>query len=100
MRDFSRARILSGVRRHVFLWAEKLKITNYFFGNFNMTFQATSGCASDFLEVLPKFKMAARGQLKHFCGRKNSTLKTEIIRILLSHSARYGDVQVTFSRFY
>ena len=27
---------------------------------FNMTFLATWGCASDFLEMLPKFKMAAR----------------------------------------
>ena len=31
--------------------------------NFNITFLATWGCASDFLEMLPKFKMAARGQL-------------------------------------
>ena len=45
--DFSRTRILSDVRRHVFLWA----------------FLATWGCARDFLEMLPKFKMAARGQL-------------------------------------
>ena len=30
------------------------------------------------------------------CGRK----KSEIIQILLSHSPPYGDVQVTFSRFY
>ena len=34
------------------------------FWNFNMTFLATWGCASDFLEMLPKFKMAARGQLQ------------------------------------
>ena len=29
-----------------------------------MTFQATWGCASDFLYMLPKFKMATRGQLQ------------------------------------
>ena len=37
-----------------------------------MTFLATRGCASDFLKMLPKFKMATRGQLKKICGRKNS----------------------------
>ena len=31
-----------------------------------MTFLATWGCASDFLEMLPKFKMAARVQLQNF----------------------------------
>ena len=31
-----------------------------------MTFVATWGCASDFLEMLPQFKMAARGQLQNF----------------------------------
>ena len=31
-----------------------------------MTFLATWGCASDFLEMLSKFKMAARGQLLMF----------------------------------
>ena len=36
------------------------------FWNFTMTFLATWGCASDFLEMLPKFKMAARGQLQIF----------------------------------
>ena len=29
-----------------------------------MTFLATWGCASDFLKILPKFKIAARGQLQ------------------------------------
>ena len=31
-----------------------------------MIFLATWGCASDFLKMLPKFKMAARGQLQNF----------------------------------
>ena len=31
-----------------------------------ITFLATWGCASDFLKMLPKFKMAARGQLQIF----------------------------------
>ena len=66
-----------------------------------MTFLGTWGCASDFLGRLPKFKMAARGQLQKNCERKNSkTFKSEIIQILLSYSPLYGDVQVTFSRFY
>ena len=33
------------------------------FSNFNITYLATWGCASDFLKMLPNFKMAARGQL-------------------------------------
>ena len=65
-----------------------------------MTFLATWGCVSDFLKMLPKFKMAARGQLKKFVDAKSLKLKSEIIQILLSHSPPYGDVQVTFSRFY
>ena len=40
-----------------------------------MTFVATWGCASDFLKMLPKFKMAARGQLKFFVGAKTLKLK-------------------------
>ena len=32
-----------------------------FFSNFNNIFLATWGCASDFLKMLPKFKMAAMG---------------------------------------
>ena len=51
-----------------------------------MTLLATWGCASEFLKMLPKFKMAARGQLKKICGRKNSKTQSKIIQILLSHS--------------
>ena len=41
-----------------------------------MTFVATWGCASKFLKMLPKFKMAARGQLKKkFVGAKTLKLK-------------------------
>ena len=57
--DFRRARILSGVSFFV-----GPKTTSYFFWNLNMTFLAKWGCASDFLKMLPKFKMAARGQLQ------------------------------------
>ena len=36
-----------------------------------MTFLATRGCASDFLKMLPNFKMATRGQLQIFlCVQK------------------------------
>ena len=38
--------------------------------------------------------MATRGQLQIFLWAQN--LKSEIIQILLSHSPRYGDVQVIF----
>ena len=61
-----------------------------------MTFVATWGCASDFLEMLRKFKMAARGQLNFFVGQKLQNLKKKIIQMLLSHFPRYGDVQVRF----
>ena len=44
----------------------------YIFTVTTITFLATWGCSSDFLKMLPKFKMAARGQLKKFCGWKNS----------------------------
>ena len=49
------------------------------------------GSASDFLKMLPKFKMAARGQIVDA-----NTQSREINQILLSHSPRYGDVQVIF----
>ena len=42
------------------------KTTGQFFWNFNITFLATWGCASDFLEMLPKFKVNS----KKICGRK------------------------------
>ena len=69
-----------------------------------MTFQVTRGCASDFLKIIPKFKMPTRGQLKKkIVGAKTLKLKLgnySNFQILLSHSSPYGDVQVTFSRFY
>ena len=34
-----------------------------FFFSFNFKFLATWGCASDLLEMPPKFKMTTRGQL-------------------------------------
>ena len=41
-----------------------------FFLNFNVTFLATWGCVSVFLKILPKFKIAVRGQLQFFlCSR-------------------------------
>ena len=41
--------------------------------------------------------MAARCQLQFFLWeQKLQNLKSEIIQILLSHSPRYGDVQVFF----
>ena len=40
--------------------------------------------------------MAARGQLQNFLWAQKLYLMSEIIQILLSHSPRYGDVQVFF----
>ena len=52
-----------------------------------MTFVATWECAIDFLEMLLKLKMDARGQLYHFLWvQKLQNLKSEIFQILLSHS--------------
>ena len=68
---FSRARIPSSDLRQTsrfFVGAKNQKL--FVFGNFNITFLATWGCASDFLKMLPKFKMAARGQLHFFVGAK------------------------------
>ena len=45
--------------------------------------------------------MATTYQLHNFCGGKNSkNWQSETIQVLQSHSPQYGDVQVTFSRFY
>ena len=41
-----------------------------FFFFFNMPFSAAWGCASDFLKMLPKFKMATRGNFNFFVGAK------------------------------
>ena len=66
-----------------------------------MTFLATWGCASDFFNLPPKIKMAARGHLQMFLwAKKLQNLKSEIIQILLSHSTRYRDVQVICLGFY
>ena len=62
-----------------------------------MTFLATRACASDFLKMLPKFKIAARVQLqKNLWAQKLKNFKSEIIQILQSLSPQYGDVQVIF----
>ena len=51
--------------------------------------------------MLPKFKIAARGQLQIILWtQKLYNLKSEIIQILQSHFPRYGDVQVLSLRFY
>ena len=84
-----------------FVTSNKFQILVNFFSNFNITFLATWGCASDFLKMLRKLKMAARDQLQIFLWtQKLQNLKLEIIQILLSHFPRYGDVQVIFLRIY
>ena len=47
-----------------FVVAKTQKLLVNFFRNFNTTFLATWGFANDFLKMLPKFKMTARGQLQ------------------------------------
>ena len=51
-------------------WALNEKKYKSIFFNFNMTFLATWGCASDVLKMLPKFKMTARVNSKIVCGLK------------------------------
>ena len=46
-----------------------------FFSNFNITFLALWGCASDFLKSLPKFKIATKGQQIFFVVVKTPKLK-------------------------
>ena len=93
--------IQNGRNNFNFLGGFKKCFWSIFFFKFNIPFLATWGCASDFLKMLPNFKMAARGQLQKFFGAlKLQNLKKEIIQILLSHFPRYGDVQVIFLRFY
>ena len=48
--------------------------------------------------MLPKFKIAATDQLQNFLTAQNLQNLSEIIQILLSHSPRYRDVQVIFSK--
>ena len=53
-----------------------------FFLNFNITFLATWGCASDFSKMLSKLKMAASGQHQFFYGRENSkTLSRKLFKL-------------------
>ena len=55
-----------------------------------MTLLATWRWASDFFKMAPKFKMAARGQLKkNLWAGKLKNLKSEIIQISLSPSPPY-----------
>ena len=59
------------------------------------TFLATWECASDFIKMLSKWPPEV--YFKFFCGLKNSETQILLIfLILLSHSPRYGDVQVIF----
>ena len=48
------------------------------FWNFNITFLATWGCASNFIKMLPKFKMAPWGQLQIFFCKVLGLLKFKI----------------------
>ena len=45
----------------IFWFGQFFCLVNFFL-NLNITFLAAWGCASDFLEMLLKFKMAASGQ--------------------------------------
>ena len=71
-----------GVRRHVFLWVQKL-LVNFF----SKCYQNSKWPP----EVNSKFFVWVR---------KLRKLSSEIIQISESHSPQYGDVQVIFSRFY
>ena len=59
---------------------KNLKASGQFFFIFKSIFMATWGCASDFLEKLLKFKMAAKGQLHNFlCVQKTLKLSQKLI---------------------
>ena len=69
----------SSARRHVFLWAQKLLVKSFL--NFNMTFLGTWGCASDFLEMLPKIQNGRqRSTLKFFVGAKTLKLSQKLFK--------------------
>ena len=69
-----------------------------FFSNFNITFLATWGCASDFLKMLPKFKMAARGQLQIFLwAQKLQNLK---VRNYSSFTITFPTIWICASDFF
>ena len=66
----------SGVWRPASCFLVGAKTTGQFVCNFNMTFLATWGYASEFLKMLPKFKMAARGHFqKNLWAQKLLKLK-------------------------
>ena len=50
-----------------------------------MTFLATWGCASDFLKMLPKFKMATRGQLQKILWAQKLSQKLFIFCYHIPH---------------
>ena len=77
--------------------AKTQKLLVNFFWNFNMTFLATWWCASDFLKMPPKFKMAVRGQLQKILWAQKLNVRNYSNSTM---TPPYGDVQVTFSRFY
>ena len=65
---YSSAEIPSGVRRQIVLCrcTYKLVVTFFVISIGTTTFLTTRGCVSEFLKMLPKFKMAARGQFYNF----------------------------------
>ena len=59
------------------------------------------GMCKWFFKDATKFQNGRQRSISNFfVGTKTLKLKSGIIQILLSHSPRYGDVQVTFLRFY
>ena len=75
------------------------QLFNQIFFQFQHHIPSNMGMCKSFLKDVTEILNGRQGSTPVlFYNAK--TLKSEIIQILLSHSPRYGDVQVTFSRFY
>ena len=67
------------------------------YSHFTIILTTTWRCACDFLKHFAEIKNDHHGSTAIFLWAQK--IKSEIIQILQSHSPRYGDVQVIFSRF-
>ena len=72
---------------------QKICLVN-FFSNFNITFLATWGCASDFLKFYWNSKWPPWINFIFFVGAKTEKLKSVIIHIVQSHYPPSGNVYV------
>ena len=83
-------------------WRKKSKTTGQIFLKFQHNIRSNMGMCKWFFRDATKIQNGRqRATLNFFVGAKTLKLKVgKIIQILLSHSPWYGDVQVSFSKFY